>query len=54
MKTPRYTDNHRFPHGYKKAAETNVEATFKRVRAELQRNQEEAAVKVQPLKRIGK
>lgn len=50
MKTPRYTDNHRYPNGYRKAAETNVEATFKRARQEQARNQEEVAVKVQPIK----
>ena len=34
MKPIRYTDQHRYPNGYRKAAETNVEATFKRARQE--------------------
>lgn len=50
MKTPRYTDSHKYPHGYKKAAETNVEATFRREREKLKANAAEAALKVRPLK----
>ena len=44
MKAIRFTDTERQPKGgYKRAAETNVEATFKRVRAEQAKNQAEAA-----------
>ena len=54
MKPPKYTDSHKYPNGYKRAAETNVARTFARVRAEQQRNLEETRVKVQPLKRAVK
>lgn len=36
MKTPRYTDLHRYQHGYKKATETDITGTFKRIRRELE------------------
>lgn len=54
MKPPRYTDQHRYPHGYKKAAETNVELTFKRVRQEQAKNAEERQAKVAPLKKVSR
>ncbi len=54
MKQPRYTDFARYPNGYRKSTNTDVAATFRRIRAEQQRNQEEAKVKVQPLKRASK
>lgn len=34
MKTPRYTDLHRYPHGYKPSNETNIKETFERVENE--------------------
>ena len=49
MRTPRYTDTHRYPNGYKKSAETNVQLTFRRVRAEQEKNLAEQAVKVKPI-----
>ena len=51
MKKPRYTDTHRYPNGYKKAAETNVKETFNRVRLERTRNEAEQEDKVRELKR---
>lgn len=36
---PKFTDSHKFPHGYRQAVDTNVSETFKRVR----RQQEELA-----------
>ena len=30
--TPRYTDSHRYPHGYRAACDTNIAKTFERVR----------------------
>ena len=43
MKSPRYTDQHKYPNGYRKAANTDVAATFRRVRLEQQRAAEQAA-----------
>lgn len=57
MKTPKFTDSHRFPiGGYRKAAATDVKSTFRRIRAEQRAkeeqekaNQAEAVAKVKPL-----
>ena len=54
MKQPRYTDTHRYQNGYRKSTNTDVAATFRRVRAEQQKNAEEAKVKVQPLKKAAR
>ena len=43
MKSPRFTDSARYPHGYRTAAATNLRATFARVRAE-QREQKRVVV----------
>lgn len=45
MKTPRYTDQHRFPNGYRRAVDTNVAETFERAR----REQEERMRNVRPI-----
>lgn len=45
-KTPKYTDGHRWPHGYRKAIDTSVAETFARVRAQQQANNREAEQKV--------
>lgn len=56
MKTPRYTDN-RYPHGYRKAVNTSVAATFKRIRNErkekdrIEKEAQEARSTVTPMKR---
>ena len=54
MKTPRYTDTNRYPHGYRKSTNTDVEATFRRVKQEQAKNVAERELKVQPLKRASK
>jgi hypothetical protein len=36
MKPPRFTDNHRFPHGYTPAAATDITKTFARARQEIE------------------
>ena len=54
MKTPRYTDMHRFPHGYRKSTSTDIEITFRRVKQEQAKNVAERERKVQPLKRASK
>ena len=41
-KTPRYSDG-RYPHGYRKAANTDVRATFRRIRERLKAEAEQAA-----------
>lgn len=45
MKTPRFTDLHRFPHGYTHSKATDVAKTFARVRREMAKSQAEAAKK---------
>lgn len=50
MKTPRYTDAEKYPHGYTPHAATDIRRTFARVRAEQRKAQEEQAKKVTPLK----
>ena len=58
MKTPRYTDSHRDPHGYRTPAQTDIRKTFARVRAEQKaaaeataQNEAEAASKTRTLQR---
>ena len=36
MKPPRFTDNHRFPHGYTPAAAIDITKTFARARQEIE------------------
>lgn len=43
MKTPKYSDG-RYQHPYRKAAETDVSVTFRRVRAEHKAKAEEAEI----------
>lgn len=43
MKPPRYTDAHKYPTGYRKAASSDVRATFRRVRERLKAEAEAAA-----------
>ena len=49
MKPPKYTDSHKYPNGYRKAAETDISKTFARIKSQLKTNQEELSVKVKPL-----
>ena len=51
MKTPRFTDAHKYPHGYRSSARTNIRATFIRARAALNKDAEERAQKVQPMRK---
>ena len=44
MKAPRYTDQSRYPNGYRKSANTDVAATFRRVRLEQSKAAEQAAI----------
>lgn len=43
---PRFTDKHRYPHGYRKADQTDVRATFARVRERQAAAVDEAKAKV--------
>lgn len=54
MRTPRYTDLHRYRVPYKPSNKTDVAATFRRVRAEHAAVDAEAKAKVAPLKRAAK
>lgn len=46
---PKFTDSHRFPHGYSRSEATDIRKTFERVRREREANKREAAVKVAPI-----
>ena len=39
MKTPRYTDQHRFQNGYRRSVDTDIRETFERARREEQERQ---------------
>ena len=61
MKAPRWTDAHKYPQGYRKAANTDVAATFRRVRERIKAQAEQAAKdeaeraeKLRPMKRAAK
>ena len=43
MKTPRFTDGHKYPNGYRKAAATDVRLTFRRERERLKAAAEQAS-----------
>ena len=43
VKTPRYTDGHKYPTGYRKAASTDVRLTFRRERERIKTATEQAA-----------
>ena len=51
MKTPRYTDAHRWPHGYRKSDDTNIAETFQRVRQQQEAAAREAEKVVRPINR---
>jgi|CXWL01.1.fsa_nt_gi hypothetical protein len=51
---PKFTDAARYPNGYTPASKTDIKKTFARIREQHKRNQEEAALKVAPLKRAAK
>lgn len=55
MKTPKYTDLTRYPHGYTPAAATNVAKTIAREYARLKALiVSERAMKVSPIKRAAR
>jgi len=61
MKPPRFTDMHRWPNGYRRAAETDISKTFARVRVEQKKAAEQAALdaaeldaKLRPMRKVAK
>jgi hypothetical protein len=50
MKTPKFTDNHRYPHGYIPWEATNIKKTFARIKAERKQIEQEQKEKVSPLR----
>lgn len=48
MKPPKYTDEHRFPHGYMKACDTDITVAWKRMREQIEeeRRKREEQLKV--------
>lgn len=50
MKTPRFTDAAKYPHGYASSAATDIRRTFARVRAEQKRIAAEQEQKVSQIK----
>jgi hypothetical protein len=51
---PRYTDKHRFPHGYTTSDKTDITRTWARIREQLEKDKQERAEKVRTIKQIGK
>lgn len=51
MRSPKYTDTARYKHGYRKSTNTDIRATFRRVKQEQAENIAEQAVKVAPLRK---
>lgn len=51
MKQPKFTDTHKFPVPYKPAAATNIEATFRRIRAQQAKDAAEREAKVSRIRR---
>ena len=51
MKNPKYTDLHRYRHGYRKSTETDITGTFRRVLREREANKLEADIKVKAIAR---
>ena len=43
MRAPKFTDGHKYPNGYRKAAATDVRLTFRRERERLKAAAEQAA-----------
>ena len=61
MKAPKFTDAHKYPNGYRKAAATDVRLTFRRERERLraeaerkERDQAEAEAKVRQMRKAAK
>lgn len=46
---PRYTDMHKYPHGYKAACDTDIGRTFERIRRQQKANAAEVKHKVEPI-----
>ncbi len=46
MKTPKFTDSHRFPNGYVPAASTDIARTFARIIAEQNKPKDAAVLSV--------
>lgn len=58
MKQPKFTDAAKYPHGYRRSAETDITVTFRRIKAEQKAAAEaqaqadaEAKAKVQPMRK---
>lgn len=46
MKQPKYTDSHKFPHGYVPAAATDISKTFARIAEQAKPKQELSVVRI--------
>lgn len=53
MKTPRYTDLAKYPRGYRKAVDTNIERTWADARKKLAEEQAKRAEVVREIKPLG-
>ena len=51
MKPPRYSDLHKYPHGYASSAATDIRRTFARVRAQQKAERAAAERKVTQIKK---
>lgn len=54
MKPPKFTDRHRYPHGYKPANQTDIRETFLRVQEEQRQNAAERLRKCVEMKKARK
>jgi hypothetical protein len=48
--TPKYTDSHRYTHGYRAACDTDIEKTFERIRRQQAGEVPELKASVAPIK----
>ena len=51
MKEPKFTDQHRYPHGYKPARETDIRETFARAQEQIRQNAAERVRKCVEMKK---
>jgi hypothetical protein len=47
---PRYTDTHKYPHGYRPACDTNIGRTFERIVRERMADHAQTRQKIDPIK----
>lgn len=46
---PKFTDGHKYKHGYKQAVDTDIRKTFQRIKDAMKDNAKEVEAKVKPI-----